>query len=89
MRARWSWAAAGRPAGQDELNQRLELGLERVDRLFEMLDVLVGDGVVKRAVRERIGQRRADDEQLVLELGDQLIGRRHPGRGPAPRRARR
>ena len=34
-------------AGQDELSQRLELGVEPVDRAFEMLDVSLGDGVVE------------------------------------------
>ena len=30
--------------------------------------MLAGDGVVKRARGRRVGQGRADDEQLVLEL---------------------
>ena len=77
-----------RTSGQDELGQRLELGLERVDRRFEMLDVLVGDGVVERAVgrgRQAPSRRRT----ARPEAGDQTIGRRVQARAPAPRPARR
>ena len=63
-----------RTAGEDELKQGLEPGLELVDRMFEMFDVTGGDGAKELSVRKRIGKCRADQKQLVLKLGHQLIG---------------
>ena len=48
-----------------------------------------GDRAMERPVGDGIGQRRAEDEQLVLEPGDQAHPRRGRGPGPGPRPARR
>ena len=66
----------GRPAsGQDELRQRRQLGLQGVDGLSEPRDVLVADRLWNGPRGFGIGQRRADGEELVLELGRQGVGR--------------
>ena len=67
----------------------VELLLQPVDRRFQAFDVLRGDGAMEWAVGGRVGQRRAEDEQFVLEAGDQGVGVGVEGPGLGPRRGRR
>ncbi len=58
-------------AGQDETAQGRELAFEPIDPVFETLDVHIGDGHFRDAIGDllgRVGQSRADGEQVLLKL---------------------
>ena len=76
VRARCSSGRSEASSGEDESGERLELRLQDIDNLFETGGVLVPDRVMISSCRIGVGQRRAYDEELVLKLGNHLVGGR-------------
>ena len=71
--------AGRRAAGEDEAAQRRQLGLEPIDQLLEPDDVVVADdrfGDARRELVGRIGELRAEREQIALDLDELGVERR-------------
>jgi len=65
--------AGRRAAWQDETSQRRRFTVEAIDRRFEPRDVGVADrrlGDARRELLARIGELRAEREQIALDLRD-------------------
>ncbi len=72
-----------RSARQNEAPQRRELRLQAIDRLFELVDLVIGDrglGHTSGDSRRRVGQPRPDRKQVALDrLEDPADVRVDPG----------
>ena len=78
--------AGGRASGEDEAAERGKRGLDAIDQLFEPRDVCVGDHRLldpRRELLARIGELRAEREQIALDRDDLGVDRRVAGRGRA------
>ena len=91
VRARCSAAPAGQPSDEDEVTQRRDLRVELIDPALEPRDaVLVDDDLLDPlgdAVR-RIGEPRAEREQIALQRQAHLVEVVRQLRRRAPRRGR-